>query len=474
VCAVPEPNQSVLIKFENLKTGRELFRTQLPWTAHKDGDYFIAVDASANPVRLWIPSLGGYCPFGLKCLEDAGDKFVDLGDPRPQSEVVTAQGMRDLSVDRLRGELYVKSNPERWHRIDDRTGEVLAEIKFKGFHMANHATQLVACKDGSLVTLMWAENWMKRWTRDGAPLNWEGSDSNLATGGLRGIMTYTQKYLAVHGDEIYQVMRTGDKKYSSVNVYGMDGKPRRTAIWQCSIDAVPRLDARGNIFLGANVRPQGRAWPEFFDAALGPLPDRMNYGSVYWYSYMYGSVVKFPSSGGAVWFDQKASTTAIGEPPADLQARPRLAVGRHRDFDPSHKIALQGAEWYRFGFSPAHQYQSAGGPTCMCEGAGFDVDNYGRVFYPNLGRFRVEVIDNNNNVIGTFGRYGSEDSLGAGRAAEGAIRDPDSRISHPDIPLAWPTYVAVSDTYAYVNDILSRRVVRVRLGWTAEETCVLD
>ena len=33
----------------------------------------------------------------------------------------------------------------------------------------------------------------------------------------------------------------------------------------------------------------------------------------------------------------------------------------------------------------------------------FDVDGFGRVFYPNLFRFRVEVIDNSNSFITHFG-----------------------------------------------------------------------
>jgi hypothetical protein len=98
----------------------------------------------------------------------------------------------------------------------------------------------------------------------------------------------------------------------------------------------------------------------------------------------------------------------------------------------------------------------------MCEASGFDVDPFGRVFFSNLGRFRVEVVDTNNNPITTFGKYGNEDSGG-----------PSARIKKPDIPLAWPVYVAVSDRWAYVADTVNRRVVRVKLGAVAEETCTV-
>jgi sugar lactone lactonase YvrE len=99
----------------------------------------------------------------------------------------------------------------------------------------------------------------------------------------------------------------------------------------------------------------------------------------------------------------------------------------------------------------------------MCEGGGFDVDPYGRVFFPNLGQFRIEVIDTNNNPIGTFGAYGNQDSGG-----------PDATVKKPAIPFAWPNNVAVSDTHAYVADTLNRRVVKVKLTYSAVEVCPIQ
>jgi hypothetical protein len=77
---------------------------------------------------------------------------------------------------------------------------------------------------------------------------------------------------------------------------------------------------------------------------------------------------------------------------------------------------------------------------------------FGRVFFPNLGQFRIEVIDNNNPIT-TFGKYGKEDS-----------GDPSARVKKPDIPLAWPNYVAD------VTDNVNRRVVGVKLGYASEAT----
>src|SRR5262245_30159501 len=240
-------------------------------------------------------------------------------------------------------------------------------------------------------------------------------------------------------------------RLTSLNVLAQDGKTRRTVVWQCQDSAVPRLDAKGNIYLAEMVKPPGRYYPEFFDGKLPPYKGGAPSDQL-WSSAMYASIIKFPPSGGAVWFKPGAlALSCTGTPPPELLARPKVPFMNNRG-EPGE---LQGALWSRFGYSP---YSSPGsGPMCNCEGSGFDVDPFGRVFYPNLGQFRVEVVDTNNNPVATFGKYGNEDSGGK-----------DAKVKKPGIPFAWPTYVAVSDDYAYVADTVNRRVVRVRPGYAAQ------
>ena len=38
------------------------------------------------------------------------------------------------------------------------------------------------------------------------------------------------------------------------------------------------------------------------------------------------------------------------------------------------------------------------------------LDGFGRVFYPNAGQFRMEMVDTSNNYIGHCGKYGNKDS----------------------------------------------------------------
>jgi hypothetical protein len=251
-----------------------------------------------------------------------------------------------------------------------------------------------------------------------------------------------------------------DDNTTSVNVLGPDGKVKRTAIWQCYKGDIVRLDARGNIYLASMVKPEGRSFPAFFDGKMQPPPAQTGNGDDrYYYSYMYGSIVKFPPDGGAIWYRKEAGEGVEGQPPAALLAKPRVKVSAHDGYRTLVPAELQGALWYHFGFAPYSATSASCALTCMCEGGGFDVDAYGRVFFPNLGQFRVEVLDTNGRPITTFGKYGNQDDGVA------SARDP------LPIPLAWPLSVAVSDTHAYVADTVNRRVARVRLAFAADETC---
>ncbi len=456
-----------LIKFDGYEKGNELYRTELP---RARGRHRITVSAGARPIRIWMPAL--HYGAGFTCIEDKGDSFKTLGDPRPEGPRTI--GPRDLSYDRDRDELYVKVSGEHWHRICGKTHSIVDTLFLGASHrMSDKATQMLAAPDGSLVTLSYRLGLM-RWTRDAKPLNWDGLDTHGCPWG--GIMTFTQNYLALHEDEIFFIpnahYRGGERsRFTSLNVMGYDREERRTAIWQLSRGSIPRIDSKGNIYIATMVRDPKQPLPPFFDDKMPPLQERMRFSSAYWYSYMYGGIVKFTPEGGSIWFKEgEISDAVIGEMPEQLKNAPKKEFGFHYYLNPLETGQLQNAEWFRSGFSPYSETYPVGTPTCMCEGAGFDVDGWGRVFYPNLGQYRVEIIDNNNNWIGTFGHYGNEDSIGGGKAVETAYQHEGTEREHPDIPLAWPTYVAVSDTHAYVNDTLSNRVVAVRLNAELTET----
>jgi hypothetical protein len=379
-------------------------------------------------------------------------------------------------VDRLRGELYVKANAQQYYRFDDATGRLKDSFDLAKIPNNVNSTELVPGTDGNLYTNTWSAG-LWRLDRQGKPLKWDGRENHIIP--IGGIMCFQERHLALRPhappDEFYLVPPGNylDKKAreseTALNVYGQDGKPRRTAVWQCSHGAIPRLDPKGNVYLADMVKPPDRSYPEFFDGKLPPPPKESGSGDLFWNSYMYASIIKFPPTGGIIWHRKNLPPVAVGAPPAELLARPKVPVRVHWGYQLHATGELQGALWYRFGFAPFSAHTSGMVAHCMCEGCGFDVDDFGRVFYPNLGQFRVEVVDTDNNWIGSFGRYGNEDS-------GGSMRDDGKVVSRtpnpaPGIRFAWPCYVAVSDDYAYVADTVSRRVVRVRLGAAAEESC---
>jgi outer membrane protein assembly factor BamB len=467
VCAYTGAMTADLIKFSGLG-GKELYRMTLPRTSQSPnaGMHRIAVDASARPVRVWMPQVSG--AIRLHCFEDAGDRFVDRGDPRPKD--FSVEGPCDITVDRVRDEVYIKGNGNKTYRLDDATAEVKGVIDVSRIHPGTVlAAQLVPGQDGDLYVFTWNKG-LWRLDRDGKPKNWDGLNTHKIQ--IEGMMNFQMRYLALKPyaptDEVY-LIATADYltknpkdagRFLTLNAIGQDGKTKRTLIWQCLNGAIPRLDAKGNIYIADLVKPIDRSYPEFFDGKLPPPPKQTGGGDLFWYSYMYGSIIKFPPTGGIIWHQEKLPKSALGEPPAPLLAQPKVPFKRHYAYSPHLTGDIQGALWTRFGYAPYSSHMSGNTSHCMCEGSGFDVDSFGRVFFPNLGQFRIEVIDTNNNPITTFGKYGNEDSGG-----------PSARVKKPGIPLAWPTYVAVSDRWAYIADAVNRRVVRVRLAYAAEASC---
>ena len=429
---------SDLIKFDGLKTGKELYRTALPKAGGNPWDYEhrIAVDASAKPVVIWLPGLS-YTQQLIR-LEDAGDKFTVAADPR-DTKTMWAEGPRDMNVDRVRDELYVKVNPEKWLRFNEKTGQPLKPFA-PGIGSSANGTQMVPFRDGNLYTWSWGIGFLL-FDNDGKKINWPGTSKPLIP--LGGIMCFQERHLEVLSPEEMLIVLNPQWHYekydkaptpldilfpdgnkpagvktglaTSIGVIGPDGKLKRTVIWQCMPGATPRVDPKGNIYLAEIIKPEGKSYPDFFADGLESLDKangKTNYGAAWWTSYVYGSIIKFPPTGGAVWLNKanKPTPNVLGEPPADLLAKPKVKVRTHLGYNPISEAELQGAEWFHFGFSPYSCWSTTSTDTCMCEGARFDVDPFGRVFYPNVGQFRIEVLDTNGNELTTFGQYGNEDA----------------------------------------------------------------
>jgi hypothetical protein len=110
-------------------------------------------------------------------------------------------------------------------------------------------------------------------------------------------------------------------------------------------------------------------------------------------------------------------------------------------------------------------------------------DDFGRVFAPDTGRFRVAVLDSNGNEIANFGACGNQDCCGP----ESYVLDPREKVlrprraddpkelvspfAKPEIAFGWIVGLAVTDRNAYIDDVINKRVLRVRLEYAVEQMC---
>jgi NHL repeat-containing protein len=374
------------------------------------------------------------------------EKVVDLGDKfSAPVEVIKHRSLPDvyqIAASPVNDDVFVHSySAHQFARVDGVTGEV-KRLKIKGQDIAVgpggefYVTRMTSWRPGAKS--------IDRYDRDGKPLPFPGSDSNEikgVPGNVYGHGATGTKGLFVSPRGDIAVIDKGPRR--GVSIYGPDGKLKLKKVIDglSGSDGSPVMDAHGNVYIGTVMRPADRPWPKVFGKKVPSAT----------YGWMYGSVVKFPPAGGKFylppprWRKPPAGTVW---PPPDIDKCTVLATALFK------KAYVRGAEWIRPSFS------HIGGRGCHCYVGRFTVDWFSRVFIPDVGQFSVLVVDANNNEIIRFGDYGNEDSAG-----------PGSAVSTPEIPLSWPYAVSVGKSGVYVSDFINRRIVRVDLGYVAEETC---
>jgi hypothetical protein len=270
--------------------------------------------------------------------------------------------------------------------------------------------------------------------------------------------------------------------------------PDNFAIWKVSDAAVgPKFDAAGNIYIAEAVRPKG--WllpPELADyytkkgVSLQPKGQQF-VGPLGVAAGLYGSILKFSPKGGMVKIPKKAHWSLctngeepyVGEPKLDpsLKAVDVDALGFGSNLNTTCQVI--GAEWIHPGFGHIGFY------GCNCENVTFDVDEFGRTFFPDTPQFQVGVIDTAGNAIAKFGGYGGPNCMGP----ESAVVDPKtnrvrprraddpkdmkSPFAEPDLGFQWLVGVGVTDRYAYFGDTINQRLLRAKLVYAAEDICAL-
>ncbi len=417
-------NELKLIKLSSAIDGKVL--AQLTLTGQNAP--LMAVDTSATPAVVWLSNVG---PEGDKLvrIEDQGDKLVEAGGLQtgePFGSVVK------VWVDPGSNDVYVNDGWNNLSRYDGLSGQG-GPIPIKAIDMA--------FDDAGRLYLYGRAGWNEpiyRCDRDFKPVPFSATgkpetDLTMATdadGRRRPVYGrygtgWSNKGIDIGPDGRIFVRCMYDWSKYFVTVFKPDGTAERHDRVQGGIlgplsaaSGGIRVDRDGYFYIGTDGQPAA-------------AKDDRRFSS---------SIVKVKPTGGGI----------VPLPPQD--AAPSESV------PPQRGIAF--GDYLFEGAVAAYPHMSPRQDRgCVCKEARFDVDDFGRVYVPDVLRFCIHVYDNAGNLLTDLGHYGNCDDTG---------RD------GPGIPFGWPMSCAVNKAgRLYVADVLNQRIVRVDPAHAAEETVAL-
>lgn len=422
------PNCNILHKFDSLKADKAAATLTLPFFKHDRFTAVVALDASAEPPVLWVATWQGqYAKYTLLRIEDRGTFAapVDVAkDPAPSVGAVN-----EISLDETRGRIIANGQV-----FDARTGE---RIALPVPNLGGSGPTNTLGKDGNYYAFHnFPTATLARFTPDLKPLPFEKSAKleGLGSPRLRG-----RGITADARGNVYVLWQKPDKdQTNALALFEPDGALKNKTLIDADIRSLNsvRVDAAGNIYLALGLRPGKDALPP---ALRGKLPDGKSdpdaVRGVNFYPLIYGSIAKFGPEGGEI--------------------RPG-AGGVTCTYAWGNEVDVKGARWIVPGASNVPSWRTKGTPDiCLCESSRFDVDGFGRSFFPDAGQFRMGILDTNGTAIGWIGTYGNPDAAGS------------------SVPLWWPHAVTVGDKAVFIADRLNRRIVRVELGYRSEESVAI-
>lgn len=451
-----------IVKFKNHKEVDPVYDHAVPGMRVRAkgkkafGAYCVfAVDGSGDEPVLWLGSATSYERFNLYRLVETN------GKPGKPDEKGTGQGfraVRSVKVDKKRDVLYImrggdSESPSRlryFMKVNGADGKSTTIKSLSGTYEKLVPSHFTFGDDGYIYVVCGSRK-IYKYDRDLKPANYKGKDTNVMDP-FPPDYKYTHHLMGrgVAADRngniylLHENLPQPHKRYG-LSSWGPDGALRKKELISRLTAGVlsVRVDLAGNLYVGERVKPTGQPVP---DDMKGKVNTEKTAKAGNHYPIMYGSVLKFPPTGGA----------GVGP---EIEGRKALVA-----YDAV--VGIKGDLWQYFGVGAIPAYRGGCNQyihtKCHCEGIRFDVDGYGRVFCPDGGRFRVAILDTNGNEIGFMGEYGNRDSAG-----------PKSAVPGPDIPLAWPSAVGVSDQAVYVSDVLNRRIVRARLAHKQSATCAV-
>jgi len=477
-----------VIKYSGWKNAREIGK--VAFRGDGNGSYVMGLDANAPRPIVWIGTDGG----SLVRVEDGGGK---LAVRKVTSKEPISGSFIDMQLDRFRPdrEVYWRASNSYWCRYNEDTGKT-EKFNTSGAGLRNGGGgggQIVPGPDGNLYAL-WYPYHMFKLSRDGKHLGFsEGGYPDIALakygkmqkpkkrkGGMwvPVSMTEAKHTLGVRQDGKVFVLHSpgsGGRPPKALHMYSPTGKKLTTdpIIWKVSDGCVgPKFDAAGNIYVAEIVNTGERPYPEEFEKIFGKVKmskDRPR-GVKDEIANMYGSIVKFSPKGGM--FHLGGPDPFKGKP--KLNGLKTIDAAAYYSYM-QRPTKITGARWLAFGYS---HVEIRG---CICETTRFDVDEFGRVFYPDLCLYQVRVVDTNGNPVLKFGGYGNAESMGPDSPVidkeTGQLRPPKkgekSPFAEPEIAFAWLVGVIATDKYVYTGDSINRRMLRLKYVYAADETCAV-
>jgi DNA-binding beta-propeller fold protein YncE len=472
-----------LLKFASWKAPAPAARLKLKRNGAHSYPWVFAIDTGGNLPVIWAGGDYG----GLKRIEDRGGKL--LGKEICDSNKVGNGAFVDLTVSRYtkEKEIFARIGAGRWLRYKEASGK-------KGLLNTRTAVNQGCCievgPDGTIYAPAYSQDLLK-FDNSGRPSPWKaggfypppakgknGKPAKRRRSPANGryvpvSMVFMTHTLGIrHDGHLFMLEpgHPGGRPPKMMMEYLPDGTRLKQdpIIWKVSDVAVgPKFDAQGNIYIAEQLKPLNQPHPPEFNALVGKVTigkknasfQNRPAGTILG---MYGSILKFSPKGGTVHWG--GENPYKGKPRLDPALKTVDATWynceRAQYLNP---VKVTGAEWIKMGISHIERHY------CNCESTRFDVDEFGRVFYPDLLRYQIRVIDTNANDIMHVGTYGNtDDPLRADGSSQSAIRNPRSAVY-----FSWLAGVAVTDKHMYAGDSANRRLTQLKIVYATEETAAI-
>lgn len=432
-----------LQKFVSWKQSQPSAEVELPFFKHVNYTALLALDQASEPPVLWVSNhMARYAQYDLLRIEDQGSKFGpprDVG--RSQAAAAPFAGpVMDLELDRRQDRLIVNAQ-----LYDLKTKEWSEGLKEASGKSTNNLGVGSLGLDGNFYTQIFP-NFIRRIGPDLKPIPFTGARTtkkgDLLSPLKKGDMRVRGRGITADYDGNMYILWEDQEHFDRGEAFNQlyrhapDGSVTKERLIDGGIRSLNsvRVDPAGNIYLALGLRPGAELLPPTLHGVPATPKNSSFVGELNCYPLIYGSIAKFGPDGGAV--------------------RPNCG-GVPCNYAFGAKVEVKGAQWIYSGASPVVSWRTPGTPDiCNCESPRFDVDEFGRSFFPDAAQCRVGMLDTNGNLLGWFGQYGNA----------------DSGKEHAGVPILWPYCIAVGDQGIFVGDRLNRRVAWVRITYSAQQT----